>query len=90
MVLGRGTKTGGLKTERGWDIELCRIAGGAVTLRITDLPPPEVVKLPEHRNHNSASPPEPNKAIHSEGTTHPVEAVPALGSDQVKVIQGAW
>lgn len=28
--------TGWCKTERDWDIELCRVAGGAVTLRVAD------------------------------------------------------
>jgi hypothetical protein len=32
------------KTERDWDIELCRVAGNPVILRIGDPPPPTVVE----------------------------------------------
>ncbi len=32
------------KTERDWDIELCRVAGSAVTLRVADPPPPTPVE----------------------------------------------
>jgi hypothetical protein len=35
---------GMLKTERDWDIELCRVAGNPVILRIEDPPPPTVVE----------------------------------------------
>jgi predicted Ser/Thr protein kinase len=35
---------GRLKTERDWDIELCRVAGNPVILRIEDPPPPTVVE----------------------------------------------
>jgi hypothetical protein len=35
---------GMLKTERDWDIELCRVAGNPVMLRVEDPPPPTVVE----------------------------------------------
>jgi tRNA A-37 threonylcarbamoyl transferase component Bud32 len=35
---------GMLKTERDWDIELCRVAGNPVILRVEDPPPPIVVE----------------------------------------------
>ncbi len=41
--------SGPLKTERDWDIELCRVAGGAVYLHIADPPLPEpVVPVEQH------------------------------------------
>jgi predicted Ser/Thr protein kinase len=36
--------SGRLKTERDWDIELCRVAGGPVTLRVADPPAPILVE----------------------------------------------
>jgi hypothetical protein len=32
-----------LRTERDWDIELCRVAGNPVLVRIADPPPPTLV-----------------------------------------------
>lgn len=39
----RAAPIGWCKTERDWDIELCLVAGGAVTLRVGDPPAPVLV-----------------------------------------------
>ncbi len=40
----RTAPIGWCKTERDWDIELCHVAGGPVTLRVADPPTPIVIK----------------------------------------------
>ncbi|MGB3118843.1 MAG: DMT family transporter [Verrucomicrobiales bacterium] len=48
--------SGPLKTERDWDVELCRVAGGPVYLYIVDPPPPVPVGHVEKHPAGSADP----------------------------------
>jgi hypothetical protein len=48
--------SGSLKTERDWDIELCRVAGSPVYLHIADPPPPVPVGQVEKHPAGSADP----------------------------------